>query len=80
MKEINIKQKTSQQSRSETRNNDNRPRKRTTNQRNFKIWWKIGTSNTRSMNSKEQALEMKFEKAGLDIMGLTETKKKGRDF
>uniref|UniRef100_A0A1Y1M3Z3 Reverse transcriptase domain-containing protein n=1 Tax=Photinus pyralis TaxID=7054 RepID=A0A1Y1M3Z3_PHOPY len=38
---------------------------------------KIGTWNVRSIMDKEKELEEEFEKADLDILGITETKKKG---
>lgn len=40
--------------------------------------WKIGTWNVRGINGKEDELNEEFEKVGLDILGVTETKKKGK--
>ena len=37
----------------------------------------IGTWNTRSLEGKEAELTEEFEKAELDLLGITETKKKG---
>ncbi|KAK4887038.1 hypothetical protein RN001_003309 [Aquatica leii] len=39
--------------------------------------WKIGTWNVRSISDKEKELVEEFEKTDLDILGITETKKKG---
>ncbi|KAK9708450.1 hypothetical protein QE152_g27206 [Popillia japonica] len=39
--------------------------------------WKVGTWNIQSLKGKEVELAEEFEKTGLQIMGLTETKRKG---
>lgn len=48
--------------------------------KNRKTIWKIGTWNTRSLQGKEEELEEEFEQAKLDILTVTETKKKGAGF
>lgn len=40
--------------------------------------WKVGTWNVRSIAGKELEIVDEFEQTGLEIMALTETKKKGR--
>ncbi|KAK9679228.1 hypothetical protein QE152_g40190 [Popillia japonica] len=40
--------------------------------------WQRGTWNVRGINGKEKKLEEEFERAGLEILGVTETKKKGK--
>ncbi|CAH0561738.1 unnamed protein product [Brassicogethes aeneus] len=40
--------------------------------------WKIGTWNIKSIQGKENELEEEFEELGLDILAITETKKKGQ--
>ncbi|CAH0558552.1 unnamed protein product [Brassicogethes aeneus] len=40
--------------------------------------WKIGTWNIKSIQGKENELEEEFEELGLDILVITETKKKGQ--
>lgn len=40
--------------------------------------WKIGTWNVRSLQGKEHELEEEFEKIELEVLAITETKKKGQ--
>ncbi|KAK9709146.1 hypothetical protein QE152_g26790 [Popillia japonica] len=40
--------------------------------------WKIGTWNVRSLTGKEEELVEELEKVNADIVGITETKKKGK--
>ncbi|KAK9687614.1 hypothetical protein QE152_g36129 [Popillia japonica] len=40
--------------------------------------WQRGTWNVRGINGKEKGLEEEFERAGLKILAVTETKKKGK--
>ncbi|CAH1159917.1 unnamed protein product [Phaedon cochleariae] len=42
------------------------------------IIWKIGTWNVRSIQGKEKELEEEFDDLGLDLLAVTETKKKGK--
>lgn len=52
--------------------------KEDTKEQNKKETLKIGTWNVRSINGKEVELVEEFERAGLDVLGITETKKKGK--
>lgn len=45
--------------------------------KNGKSTWKLGTWNVRSINNKEQELSDEFDKLDIDILTLTETKRKG---
>ncbi|XP_031335863.1 craniofacial development protein 2-like [Photinus pyralis] len=58
--------------------NGNEMEKRIKGLRNKVRTWKLGVWNTRSMNGKENELVQEFEKAQLDILVISETKKKGR--
>ena len=40
--------------------------------------WKVGTWNVRGINGKEEELDDEFGRVGLDILGVTETKKKSK--
>lgn len=40
--------------------------------------WKMGTWNVRSLSGKEDDLVEEFEKAKLDVLGISETKRKGK--
>lgn len=40
--------------------------------------WRVGTWNVRGVNGKEKELEEEFGKIDLDLLGITETKKKGK--
>lgn len=40
--------------------------------------WKLGTWNIKSLNGKEDELIQEFEKVGINILAITETKKKGK--
>ncbi|XP_044766617.1 craniofacial development protein 2-like [Coccinella septempunctata] len=40
--------------------------------------WRIATWNVRSLQGKEEELEREFEEMGLEILAITETKKKGK--
>ena len=40
--------------------------------------WRVGTWNVRSLTGKEKELTEEFEKVNIDILGVTETKKKGK--
>lgn len=46
------------------------------NKEKMKVW-KIGTWNVKSINGKENELTQEFEEMGLDILAISETKKKG---
>ena len=40
--------------------------------------WLIGTWNVRGLDGKEEEVEIEFERLGMHIIGMAETKKKGR--
>ena len=54
----------------------NRKREKKEKERLDKKVWKIATWNIRSITGKERELITEFEQANLDILGITETKKK----
>lgn len=61
--------------------NDNRNgRKEKDKQKLTKTPLKIGTWNTRSIKDKEEEIIIEMQKMGIEILGLTETKKKGMGF